>query len=228
MVHGAVPALAVVLPDEFPVRAHLVAPHRRDLGALEPLGPQVRAERLGRVLERCRILVETDEDQAADLAGVHAMQTEVAAVEVTVRIHSAAHHQLAVARVGPLMVGADDTGDMTGPGLADFHAAMATRVVKRVDPVVVAADDDEGVGVDVEDKIIARALDLTRVTSEEPAAAPDALELELVDPGVGLELALERVARRMPGDQPVEQRLSFGELGRSGGDRRHSMLLNRV
>jgi hypothetical protein len=40
----------------------------------------------------------------------------------------------------------------------------------------------------------------------------DALELESVDPGVGLELTLERVAGRMLGDQPVEQRLSFGEL----------------
>ncbi len=50
------------------------------------------------------------------------------------------------------MVAADDTGDMAGLGLADFHAAMATRVVERVDPVVVAADDDEGVGVDVEDQ----------------------------------------------------------------------------
>jgi hypothetical protein len=105
---------------------------------------------------------------------------------------------------------------------------MATRVVERVDPVVVAADDDEGVGVDVEDKIIARALDLTRVAREEPTAAPDALELEPVDPGVGLELTLECVAGRMLDEQPVEQRLSFGELGRSGGGRRHSMLLNRV
>jgi len=163
------------------------------------------------VLERCRVLAEADEDQPADLAGEHAVQTEVAAVEVTVHVHAAARHQLAASRIGPLMVGADDTGDMAGLGLADFHAAMATRVVERVDPVVVAADDDEGVGVDVEDKIIARALDLTRVAREEPAAAPDALELEPVDPGVGLELTLERVAGRMLDDQPVEQRLSFGE-----------------
>jgi len=49
------------------------------------------------------------------------------------------------------------------------------------------------------------------VAREEPAAAPDALELDPVDPGVGLELTLERVAGRMLGDQPVEQRLSFSE-----------------
>ncbi len=87
---------------------------------------------------------------------------------------------------------------------------MAAGVVERVDALVVAADDDDRVRVDVEDEVVARALDLAGVAGEEPVAAPDALEVELVDARVGLELALERVAALVLGDQAVEERGGFG------------------
>jgi len=97
---------------------------------------------------------------------------------------------------------------------------MAARVVERVDLLVVAADDDDRVGVDVEDEVIARALHLTRVAGEEPTTAPDALEVELVDQRVDLKLALQRVAGLVLGDQTVEQRPSFD--GRHRGHYRRS------
>ena len=56
------------------------------------------------------------------------------------------------------------------------------------------------------DEVVARRLDLTGVAGEEPPATPDTLEVELVDAGIGLELALERVARRVLRDQTLEQR----------------------
>src|SRR5438105_11271141 len=70
---------------------------------------------------------------------------------------------------------------------------MAAGVVERVNSLVVAADDDDRGRVDVEHKVVAGLLDLTRVAGEKPAAAPDTLEVELIDARIGLELTLERV-----------------------------------
>ena len=153
------------------------------------------------------------------------MQTEVGPVEVAVLVHPAARDELAVARVGPLVIRADDPGDVTGLGLADLHAAMAAGVVERVDALVVAADDDDRVRVDVEDEVVARALDLAGVAGEEPVAAPDALEVELVDARIGLELALERVAGLVLGDQTAEEHPGVGELGRREECARHRLLI---
>ncbi len=203
----------------------LVAPGRGDPRALEPLRAQERAERFRGALERGRIVGQAQEDQSADFTGVHAVESVVAAIEVAVLVHPTARHELAVARVGPLVIRADDPRHVTGLGLADLHAAMATRVVQRVDPLVVAADDDDRVGVDVEGEVVPRALDLARVSGEEPAAAPDALEVELVDPRVGLELALESVAGLVLDDQTVEQRSSVREPGGRQERIRHRLLI---
>ena len=211
MIRVAVPALPVVLPHELPVRAHLVVAHGRDLRALEPLWREQRGEVLCGRLERDRIGGgQAHEDEPADLADVRAMQAVVAPIEVAVSVHSAAGHQIAVTGVRPLVIRADDASGVAGLGLADLHPAMAAGVVERVDLLVVATDDDDRVGVHVEDEVVARALHLTGVAGEEPAAAPDALQVELVDSGIGLELARQRVAGLVLGDQTVEQRPGFG------------------
>src|SRR5512138_939592 len=98
MVDVAVPALAVVFPHELPVRPHLVAPRGGDLGALETLWPQQRAEVARGLGERQRVARQADEDQPADLARVGAVQAEVAPIEVALAVHAAACDQLAVAR----------------------------------------------------------------------------------------------------------------------------------
>ena len=123
------------------------------------------------------------------------------------------------------MIRADDPRDVTGLGLTDLHPAMAAGVVERVNSLVVAADDDDRVRVDVEHKVVAGLLDLTRVAGEKPAAAPDTLEVELIDARIGLELTLERVAGLVLGDQTVEERGGVGEL--SGGQERarHRLIL---
>jgi hypothetical protein len=56
------------------------------------------------------------------------------------------------------------------------------------------------------------------VAGEEPSATPDALEVELVDSRIGVELALEGEAGLVLDQQPIEQRLGVGEL-RSGEQR---------
>src|SRR4029453_9808837 len=70
-------------------------------------------------------------------------------------------------------------------------------------------DHDERVAIDVEDEVVAGSLDLTRVAREEPATPPDALEVQLVDAGIGLELPLERVPGLVLGDQAIEEGLGI-------------------
>jgi hypothetical protein len=210
----AVPALPVVLPHELPVRAHLVASRRGDPGSVEPLGGQERAECQRCAVEWHRVVGETHEHEPADLARVNAAEREVPAVEVAVGVHAAARQEGAVARVGPLVIRAYDPHDMAGRGFAELHAAVATGVVQGANRPVVAADHDDRIGVHVEDDVVARPLHLAGMAREEPPATPDALEVQLVESRVGVELALEREAGLVCDEQAFEQRLGVGELGR--------------
>jgi len=79
--------------------------------------------------------------------------------------------------------------------------------VERVDSLVVSADEDDRVGIDVEDEVVAGLLDLARVAAKS-SRAPDPVEIELIDPGIRLEFALERVPGFVLADQAHEERLS--------------------
>src|SRR5262249_31981659 len=165
--------------------------------------------------ERHRVVGETHEDEPADLARVDAVKREVPPVDLAVRVHAAARQQGSLARVGPLVVRAHDPRDVTGRGPAELHATLTTCTVKCVNLPVVAPHYDYGVCVDVEDDVVARSLHLAAVGGKEPSATPDALEIELVDTRIGVELALEGEAWLVLGQQPLEQRLSVSAL-RSG------------
>ena len=214
MVGVAVPALPVVLPDELPVGLDDVVADGGHLGAVQPLGPQHRAERLGGRLEGRRLAGQADEDESPHLAEVDGVQAEVAPIEVAVPVHAAAGHQAPVPRVAPLVIRADQQPDLAGLLAAQTHPPVPAGVVMGVEPAVVAADHDHGVLVHVEREVLARLPHLAGVAGEEPAAAPDARQVELVDAGVGRELALEGVARPVLSDQAVEERFGLGESGR--------------
>jgi hypothetical protein len=91
---------------------------------------------------------------------------------------------------------------------------MAAGVVERLGFRRRLPGYDERIRVDVEHEVVAGALHLTRVAGEEPTSAPDALEVELVDAEVGLELAGERV----PGLCLASRRSSWAWASASGVD----------
>ena len=187
-------------------------PARGDPGALEPLRSEQCTQGVRGRVERRRIGGQADEDQAADLAHRHTAQSVVAPIQIAIRVHPAARRELAAARVRPLVIWTHDARDVTGLLMTDLHPPVTARIVERVDRRVVAADDDDRVGIDLEDEVVAGLLHLTGVTGEEPAASPDALEIELVDAGIGLELSLQRVARLVLDDQAIQKRTSIREL----------------
>ena len=112
------------------------------------------------------------------------------------------------------MIRADQQPDLAGLLAAHTHPSVPAGVVIGVEPAVVAADHDHGVLVHLEREVLAGLLHLAGVAGEEPGAGPDAREVELVDAGVGRELALEGVARPMFSDQAVEERFGLGKSGR--------------
>jgi len=138
------------------------------------------------------------------------VQAEFAPVEVTVPVHAAARQELAGARVRPLMIRAHDARHLSGFLLTDAHPSVTARVVEGSDRPVVPPDDDDGIGVDVEHEVVARPLHLAAVAGEEPAPAPDALEVEQIDARIRLELAGEGVTGLVRGDQAIELGLRVG------------------
>ena len=142
------------------------------------------------------------------------MQAEVAPIEIAIPVHAAAGHQAPVPRIAPLVIRADQQPDLAGLVATQTHPPVPAGVVMGVEPAVVAADHDHGVLVHVEREVLAGLLHLAGVAGEEPAAAPDARQVELVDAGVGRELALEGVARSVLSDQAVEERFGLRKSGR--------------
>ena len=134
----AVVALAVVLPDELPVRVDLVLDGLGDARAVEALRrarldePPAQARRTrGRFGER-------HVDEAGHHFGVHGLQAQRGLVDAVV--HAVACDQLAVARVRPAVIRADDRAQMPGVLAAELGAAVAADVVERAHGAVVAAD----------------------------------------------------------------------------------------
>ena len=66
---------------------------------------------------------------------------------------------------------------------------MTANIVEATERAILAADDDEGIGIHLEREVIAGFGDLARVPGEKPAGAPDALQVGAIDGFARIELA---------------------------------------
>ncbi len=130
-------------------------------------------------VERCRGGGEVDVDEAAHLMEGDGVEAEVGLAEAVV--HAPPGGQGAIEAVAPLVVGADEGGDVSGVGVTEGGSAVAAHVVKRVEAAIAIACHDDGVRVDADDEVVAGLGNFAGVPGEEPAASPDPLEVELVD-----------------------------------------------
>ena len=110
-------------------------------------------------------------------------------------LHAAARDQRAVARVGPLVIRANEPADPALRLAADLRAAMPADVPQSVDLAAVVANDDQRIGVRPKCEVVARIGNLARVPGKQPAAPPNALELRAIHQLAGIEFAGQAVTR---------------------------------
>src|SRR3954466_14304030 len=84
---------------------------------------------------------------------------------------------------------------------ADQRTAMPADVVQCMENVPLSANDNDGIGANLDREILSSIPDLTRMTGENPAGAPNPIQVEPVDFLIRVELTLERLAGRAAHDE---------------------------
>lgn len=137
-------------------------------------------------------LGERDEDQPLTDLDMRGVQAEPALIDII--LHAIATHEIAAQRERPLVVGADDGARMARRLLAEEGAAMGADVMEGADTSLVVAHHDQRIGIEREGEVVPRLRDLAGIAGEDPAAAPDPVQLMLVEGGVVVEGARQPVA----------------------------------
>ena len=128
-------------------------------------------------------------------------------------VHPLAGDEIALARVGPAVIRANDRADMAGIGAAELRAAVATNVVERAHLALVVAYHQHRSGIDGEGQEVAGFGHLEGKPGEQPAVVPDLLHLESVERIVVIERARQAVAFAARAEKGVE----FGGQGGHDG-----------
>src|SRR6266542_3563503 len=103
------------------------------------------------------------------------------------------------------MVRADEAVNVPRRRGTNERTTMAADVVETAYDTVFAPDDNEGVSVDLQRKIIARPQSLATMPGKEPAATPDPIQIGAINNFIRVKLARQRMARLMPGEQRIDQ-----------------------
>ena len=130
----------------------------------------VRLQRRAHDLEIVRrTFCQADEDEPGEAAHVHGLQAELGAVEVLA--HVLVVNQLAAQVVGPTVIRADEVAHDAAAGVAQAGAAMPANVVECIDLHVIVANDDDGVGADLDREEVTWLRNLRLDADKNPIAA---------------------------------------------------------
>jgi hypothetical protein len=191
-------ALARILHDELPIGALEQGRLMGDLGVLEIVRLQHRADGLRVGLEVGRGVGQADIDgagQRLDMDGPERMARGIETLS-----HPAGEDELAGEVIGPLMIGADETGGLAGALGTEFGAAMAAAIVEAAQRAGAVADDDDGRAADRQALVTAGARELDFEADQDPGAAEDRLLVE----GKDLVVVIERLRQGMAGRTRLE------------------------
>src|SRR6266516_4152847 len=90
-----------------------------------------------------------------------------------------------------------------------------------MDRSVVASDDDDGIGIDLEGEVIPRLRYLAGVSGKQPAGSPDAFDVQSVYPGIAIKFTRQRPTRTARGEQlRTESAVGLRPTARIGSVRR--------
>jgi hypothetical protein len=107
----------------------------------------------------------------------------------------------AVVAIGPAVIGAGETGGVSGVGATHPGTAVPTDVQECIDSAIAVAHDEDRVLAHIGRHEVARMRDLCFMTQEEPAAREDPFELLRVDLGIDEDPSTDKPVVGI--DQPV-------------------------
>src|SRR2546422_151134 len=137
----AVVTLAVVFPEQFPVRLDEIVHRLRHFCAGETLRLEQRRQRALGGREWNRFLRQRNENQAFNFLHVDRAEAVLRLVEIC--MHAAAGEQSYVEAVSPLVIRADEPAHMAALLGADPRTAMPADIVQRMDDSVIGANDND-------------------------------------------------------------------------------------
>ena len=185
--------------------------------------------------QRRRVVVEIDECAAAPGLEAAFAQREVRAPQLVLREDVRRVDELALAVGAPLppMERAGEALRGAAAVLGEFHAAMTTVVVERLDGLCIDAHDDDRLVEDLVHDEVAGLFDLLQPAGHLPDVRPELLLLELVELAVvvpaGIDPVGARHRERNAGLDPGLRRLGHGSHPGTFPDRGHpSAFLNDV
>ena len=182
----AVVALAVVLEHQFPVGLFHQGGLHGHLGVLHVVGFHVVRQGGEELVDGRRVFRQGDEDVAAGGLALHRFQAVV--LEVEVGAHFAAGEQQATVQlVGPLVVGADQLGDLALVRYAQTRAAMTADVMEGVDLPFGAAYDQDRVVADLQGEEVAFGRDFAGHAGDQPFLVENLLHVYLEQALVAVE-----------------------------------------
>ncbi len=196
----AVVALAIVLDHQLPVGLLDDARFDGDLDIVHAVGLEVVLEGHQEIVDRRWMLGQADEDEAA--GGAHVDRLEAIGAEIEIAAHVAAgEQQPTVELVGPLMVGADQLGELALVLDAQARATVATDIMEGVHLAFGATHHDHRVVADLHGHEVALGGDFAGHGGEQPLLGEDLLHVQCEQSGV----VVERLGQREVALPLVEQ-----------------------
>ncbi|MNQ48150.1 hypothetical protein D3C85_620170 [compost metagenome] len=143
------------------------------------------------VIDGWWVLRQADEDVAA--GGLHVHRFEAVLVHVEVGAHfGAGEQQAAVEFVGPLVVVADQFGNLAFFAGAQSRTTVAADVMERVHHAFGATDNDDRVFADLQGQVVALGRDLAGHAGDQPLFLEDLLHVDIEQPLVAIERLRQR------------------------------------
>ena len=81
------------------------------------------------------------------------------------------------------------------------RATVAANIHQRLDLTILRPDDNAGLHAEIDDEIVAGARHAAGMPDAKPMPQQDAVHVEFENASIGIELALERMPRRMATDE---------------------------
>src|SRR2546422_1070500 len=175
---GAVIALGIVLPEDFPIRLDLVGLAGPEAEILERESPKPGKELTHLFGEVGCPIVQIRPDESAPSADPERAKAVILLPEIHERLRVGRPDEPSLNRIGPCVVGADEGSELlSSVNTDDARPSVPAHVVESADLAVFPPDEQERLVSNLPHEKIPRVRNLIRATDVQPAAEIEPLEL---------------------------------------------------